>query len=97
MIARTKEKLEKAASEVMAKYGVQTKAIVADFSSCATNPPEFFGNITDQLKGLPISILVNNVGTGVRKNLSSLTTDEVINMNSLNLWPIIYLSHFLVN
>ena len=98
MIARTEAKLEKAAFDLAQQHNVQTKAIVADFSECTANPPEFFGRITSQLENLPISILVNNVGwaTSPRRFVNN-TTDEILNVNALNLWPIIYLSHFVVN
>jgi len=98
MIARTKDKLEKAAANLAKQYGVETKAIAADFSLCTQNPETFFGNITSQLESLPVSILVNNVGFGaVPKRFINETTENICTMNSLNLWPILYLSHFVVN
>ena len=46
LIARTKDKLEKAAADLSSQFGVTTTSIVADFSECTNNPPEFFESIT---------------------------------------------------
>lgn len=60
LISRTKEKLENVARDIESKYKVKTKIIVADFS----RGPEIYPSIEQQLKGLDIGVLVNNVGLG---------------------------------
>jgi len=57
LISRTMEKLEKIAKEVESKYNVSTKCIAADFSK-----NDIYENISSQIQGLDISVLINNVG-----------------------------------
>lgn len=58
LISRNIEKLMKVASEIQADYSVKTKIIVADFSNGQT----VYQQIEQELKDIPVGILVNNVG-----------------------------------
>lgn len=58
LISRNVNKLKQVASEIEIEYGVKTKIIVADFSKGQI----VFSNIEDELKDIPVGILVNNVG-----------------------------------
>nr|XP_003706965.2 PREDICTED: inactive hydroxysteroid dehydrogenase-like protein 1 isoform X1 [Megachile rotundata] len=59
LISRTLEKLEKTRNEILQENpAIEVKIIVADFSK----GKEIYGKIAEQLKGIPIGILVNNVG-----------------------------------
>ena len=58
LISRTKSKLEDCAKEIEQLFKVKTKIIVADFS----NGLPIYDAIRDQLAGLDIGVLVNNVG-----------------------------------
>ncbi|XP_076640227.1 inactive hydroxysteroid dehydrogenase-like protein 1 isoform X2 [Colletes latitarsis] len=60
LISRTLEKLEKTREEILQDNPtIEVKIIVADFSK----GKEIFEKLTEQLKDVPIGILVNNVGT----------------------------------
>lgn len=59
LISRTLEKLEKTRNEILVEYPtIEVKVIVADFSKGR----EIFEKLPEQLKDIPVGILVNNVG-----------------------------------
>lgn len=58
LVSRSMDKLDTVAKEIESKYGVKTKVISADF----TGGPEIYDVIGQQLSGLDIAVLVNNVG-----------------------------------
>lgn len=58
LVSRTKSKLEAVASEIEELAKVETKCVVADFSGGV----EIYESISQELDGLDIGILVNNVG-----------------------------------
>ncbi|XP_030049504.1 17-beta-hydroxysteroid dehydrogenase type 3 isoform X2 [Microcaecilia unicolor] len=57
MISRTLEKMQKVAFEIEETTGRQVKIIQADFTK-----NDIYENIEDNIKGLEVGILVNNVG-----------------------------------
>jgi 17beta-estradiol 17-dehydrogenase / very-long-chain 3-oxoacyl-CoA reductase len=91
-VGRNPEKLLKCARDMNAKYGVEVKNIVKDFSLCHLDPINFFQDIYDQTKGLDVRILVNNVGTAIIKEFAKQTTVEIENQLSLNIFPVVFLS-----
>ncbi|KAH9636176.1 hypothetical protein HF086_007128 [Spodoptera exigua] len=58
IISRNPDKLRAVASEIERTHNVKSKVVVADFSKGA----EVYPYIEEQLKDIPIGILVNNVG-----------------------------------
>ena len=92
LVSRTLEKLQKVSDELTSKHGISTEIVVADFSQSNENPEEFFDNIFSQLKGLKIGILVNNVGDAATKKFADHTPEDLKRVNSLNLWPIVYMT-----
>ncbi|KAL7834419.1 hypothetical protein SRHO_G00286660 [Serrasalmus rhombeus] len=58
LISRSEEKLRSVAKKIESQYGRQTRVIQADFSEGDSIYPA----IAQQLKGLEIGVLVNNVG-----------------------------------
>lgn len=59
LVSRTQSKLELVATEVEAKYKVSTKVVAFDAS---TDSPENYQLLAESLSGLPITVLINNVG-----------------------------------
>lgn len=60
LISRSLEKLEKTRNEILQENaGIEVKIVVADFSKGR----EIFEKVSEQLRDIPIGILVNNVGT----------------------------------
>ncbi|CAH1225027.1 HSD17B12 [Branchiostoma lanceolatum] len=57
LISRSEDKLKAVAAEIESKAGVRTKIVVADFCSS-----QIYDNIKQELEGLDIACLVNNVG-----------------------------------
>ncbi|KAL0848812.1 hypothetical protein ABMA28_013237 [Loxostege sticticalis] len=58
LISRNLDKLRAVASEIEKQHSVKTKIVVADFSKGA----EVYAHIEEELKDIPLGILVNNVG-----------------------------------
>ncbi|CAH0603534.1 unnamed protein product [Chrysodeixis includens] len=58
IISRNIDKLKATASEIEKEHSVKTKVVVADFSKGA----EVYPHIEEELKDIPVGILVNNVG-----------------------------------
>ncbi|XP_028042141.1 inactive hydroxysteroid dehydrogenase-like protein 1 [Bombyx mandarina] len=58
IISRNPEKLKATVTEIEKEYNVKTKMVVADFSKGL----EVYTHIEEELKDIPIGILVNNVG-----------------------------------
>uniref|UniRef100_A0A8C6JVB2 Uncharacterized protein n=1 Tax=Melopsittacus undulatus TaxID=13146 RepID=A0A8C6JVB2_MELUD len=87
LISRSKEKLDKVASEIREKYQVETKVIVADFGETQ----DIYTRIKAGLEGLEIGVLVNNVGISYAYpeyflDLPDLdkTIDQMTNINILS-------------
>lgn len=59
IISRNPDKLRAVAKEIEKEHSVKTKVVVADFSKGA----EVYPHIEEELKDIPVGILVNNVGT----------------------------------
>lgn len=82
LISRTPEKLMAVAAEIEQRHQVKTKWIAADFS---LGKP-IFEKIRQELAGVPVGILVNNVGTNTDfpDNFENTTEDklwEIMNVN----------------
>lgn len=59
LISRTQSKLDALAEEIQAKYNVQAKTLAIDFAS---DKPSNYELMSQVLKTLPITVLINNVG-----------------------------------
>ncbi|XP_053533009.1 hydroxysteroid (20-beta) dehydrogenase 2 [Ictalurus punctatus] len=88
LISRSQDKLRRVADEIESRYGRKTRVIQADF----TEGHSIYPAIEEQLKGLEIGILVNNVGmnyAGMLVNFLDVPDPEkriteVINCNILS-------------
>eukprot|EP00112_Aurelia_sp_Birch-Aquarium-sp1_P005305 Seg160.1 transcript_id=Seg160.1/GoldUCD/mRNA.D3Y31 product="Hydroxysteroid dehydrogenase-like protein 1" protein_id=Seg160.1/GoldUCD/D3Y31 len=57
LMSRSYSKLEKVATEIEKNFNVQTKIVTVDF-----NDDECYGRVEEELEGLEVGVLVNNVG-----------------------------------
>lgn len=88
LISRSEEKLLHTAKEIESQYGRQTRVIQADF----TGDESIYPDIAQQLKGLEIGILVNNVAMNYAEEFahfldvpdSEQRITQVINCNVLS-------------
>ncbi|ALC39792.1 CG6012, partial [Drosophila busckii] len=83
LIARNEQKLQ-------AECNVQTKIIVADF----TQGVQIYKHIEEELKDLPLAILVNNVGMGMPGNLIKYSSEQVQQLLETNVLAVSHLSHY---
>lgn len=79
LISRTSEKLIAVASEIEQRYQVKTKWVAADF----TKGRPIYDKLRQELAGVPIGILVNNVGINVD------FPDDLDNQPEDKLWDIL--------
>lgn len=82
LISRNPDKLRAVAGEIEKLHSVKTKIIVADFSQ----GPQVYPHIADELKDIPLGVLVNNVGLNYDYpmavcEVSDTRTWELINVN----------------
>lgn len=85
LVSRTQSKLEIVAKEIETKFKKETKIIAFDAS---TDAPENYELLSKSLQGLPVTILINNVGQSHSIPVSFLdTTDEemsqIITLNNI--------------
>lgn len=59
LVSRSEEKLQKTGEEIERKHGVRVKCVVADFSEQGLS---LYDRIKEEIAGLKIGVLVNNVG-----------------------------------
>lgn len=89
LISRTLEKLEATAAELREQHQVETRVVVADFTEGAKSG--LYERIAEQLQGLEVGVLVNNVGMSYPSALffhelgdyaeSKGVVDDMVNMN----------------
>lgn len=87
LISRTESKLQDRQKELQASYPtIQVKYLVKDFSRYVEI--DFYSQISKELKGQDISILVNNVGIAIYKSSSrNETLEEIRNCSVINTVP----------
>ena len=94
-VGRNPSKLSQISQDLISKYGIQVKNIQSDFANSCTSPSSFFLNIQKQCEDIEVSILINNVGFGGKLPFIS-DCSSINNQNSLNLWPIVYLTRLFI-
>lgn len=65
LVARNETKLKEKVAEIKKLYKVKAEYRVADFGKGMT--PEFYTKLNETMKDLDVSILVNNVGMGMKE------------------------------
>lgn len=94
LISRTQTKLDAVADEISKEFGVKTKTIACDFSTC--HQPGFFDKVTDITKDLDISVLVNNVGIDSIERFDELSADYIEKTIVVNCWAMTFMMKALV-
>ncbi|XP_016963769.1 hydroxysteroid dehydrogenase-like protein 1 isoform X2 [Drosophila biarmipes] len=88
LIARNAEKLQAVAKEIESGSSVQTKIVVADF----TKGSQIYEHIEKETADVPISILVNNVGTGRPSSILKWSQEDTQNILDTNVVAVSQLS-----
>lgn len=83
LVSRTESKLEQLAQEIQTTHGVSTKVVAFD---AATDLPENYIKLEQAVAGLPVSVLINNVGQSHSIPVPFLETDvqELTNIITIN-------------
>ncbi|XP_075153827.1 inactive hydroxysteroid dehydrogenase-like protein 1 [Haematobia irritans] len=94
LISRTKEKLVQVCNEIETEFKVKTKWIAADFSK----GKEIYGHIENELSGIPVGILVNNVGKmyDYPDSVENVPQDVLWDIININTGAITMMSHMLI-
>uniref|UniRef100_A0A7S4IX45 Steroid dehydrogenase n=1 Tax=Odontella aurita TaxID=265563 RepID=A0A7S4IX45_9STRA len=97
LISRTEAKLQDLQKEINEKGydGVETKYIVCDYSKFDDKARE---NVSNEIKGLDIGVLVNNVGVSYRypRFFHELADDEVANLMEMNVNSTTWMTKFVI-
>jgi uncharacterized protein len=89
LIARTISKLEELKVELEASYGISIHVFKCDLSN-RNNAKALYESIKQ--KGLEVTHLVNNAGSGLYGNFSDSDLDEELNMIELNITSLVTLT-----
>ncbi|KAH8412448.1 hypothetical protein KR009_002298, partial [Drosophila setifemur] len=88
LIARNEEKLKGVVKEIESESKVQTKIVIADF----TKGSQVYEHIEKELANVPISILVNNVGSGSPTSILKWSQESTQNILDTNVVAVSQLS-----
>jgi hypothetical protein len=92
LVARNEARLTKVAEELRAEHGVEIKILVKDLS--LSNAPQ---EILDFLRGIPISVLVNNAGFGWRGAFAECDLQrQALDMMHVNMDSLVALTRLFV-
>ncbi|XP_023301046.2 hydroxysteroid dehydrogenase-like protein 1 isoform X1 [Lucilia cuprina] len=94
LVSRTKEKLIAVSNEIEAEYKVKTKWIAADFSKGR----EIYQHIENELAGIPVGILVNNVGKmyDYPDELEKIPEDVLWDLININVGAVTMMTRMLI-
>lgn len=73
LVSRTQSKLELLAADIESKYKVSTKVVAFDVSE---DKPANYIHLADAINGLPVTVLINNVGLSHSIPVPFLETEE---------------------
>uniref|UniRef100_A0A336LCA5 CSON008628 protein n=1 Tax=Culicoides sonorensis TaxID=179676 RepID=A0A336LCA5_CULSO len=95
LISRTESKLVQVANEILNQYKVQVKWIKADLSL----GKEVFPYLKEQLKDIPVGILVNNAGrmSDFPQEFEKIDEETMFDIMTVNMISLTMLTHFLLN
>jgi len=95
LIARNPEKLQTVKEEILkASPKAEIKIVIADFKKSLE--PGFYDNVSNQLKDLDISILINNVGVGNTGFFHKIDNQKIDDVLLVNLFPQFYMTKKLI-
>lgn len=83
LVSRTESKLDLVATEIQTKFKMETKVVAFD---ATTDAPENYAKLEKAVQGLPVTVLINNVGQSHSIPVPFLETDddEMSNIIKLN-------------
>lgn len=83
LVSRTQSKLDLVATEIQTKFKTETKVVAFD---ATTDAPENYEQLSKAVEGLPVTVLINNVGQSHSIPVPFLETsdDEMANIIKLN-------------
>lgn len=88
LVARNETRLRQLADELRAGNHIETRVIVQDLSA-----PDAAKLIFDQVKDIPVSILVNNAGLGFYGAFAQSRFEEQSQMMQVNMTALVQLTH----
>jgi short-subunit dehydrogenase len=89
LVARDEGRLSKVAAEVKQRYGRDAKVIVADLAKLEA-PQQIFNRLSDE--NFPVSVLINNAGSGVYGPIAESDLNKDLAMLRLNMESLVALT-----
>src|SRR5690349_3989562 len=89
LVARDGERLKNVAVELKQKYGCDAKVVVSDLSK-ADAPQQIFDQL--QRENFPVSVLINNAGSGVYGAFAESDLNKDLAMLRLNMESLVTLT-----
>ena len=92
LVSRSQQKLQTVKEEIQAKHPkIQIKIIARDFLH--STEPGFFDKLHQELEGLDISILINNVALDYCQEFLKTPEADISNLMTVNLQPLVSLTY----
>lgn len=96
LISRKEAKLQAVKAEILCKYhDIDVKFIAIDFENSLEN--SFYEGLLEQIKGIDISILINNVALDYCQEFIKTPSIELKKLLTVNLYPLIFLTKGLLS
>jgi uncharacterized protein len=89
LVARTRDKLDRLASDLQSQYSIQATVLCSDLAQ-PSGPDEIFRSTQDQ--GIDIEFLVNNAGFGIRESFEKTELNEILEMIQVNITALTHLT-----
>jgi len=88
LVARNEVRLNQLATELRAQHGIDVKVLPKDLSK-----PEAPQEVFDELRAVPVSILVNNAGSGWHGAFAQTDLERSLTIMHLNMDALVKLTH----
>lgn len=93
-VSRNESKMTSVSNVLSSTYGIKTLNIPFEFSSAVQDPISNYLKLFQQVKHLPISLIVNNVGV-VTSGFTS-NSKEILDLLAINVWPSVFICKLLL-
>ncbi|MFO1488715.1 MAG: SDR family oxidoreductase [Verrucomicrobiota bacterium] len=88
LVARSENRLKELASELQTQHGIEVRILAKDLTT-----PNAAAEIFEAVSPLPVSVLVNNAGSGWHGNFATTPLPQSLTIMRLNMEAVVTLTH----